>query len=316
MKAALIAVLVPLIAAFHSAPASAQTMPVFLFEWGGFGTASGQFRYPYGCAVGPDGSVIVTDQYNFRVKVFGPAGDLVRSWGSQGTQPGQFGTQIGVATDAQGRVYVADYGNRRVQVFSTTGSFLRVFAVGISAVDVTLGPDGNAYVVGAPLPGPYHGHVYVYDQAGVLLRQFGDLEIPRGVTFAPDGTLWAPDGETRSLVQFDPNTGVQLQSKRMGNVDPSFVSIGGICILDSGVICVCDFDGGKVLMLMPSLDLIGTFGVLGNGPGELASAVDIAPSYDGGFYVVDLKGSKVSRFGAAATAIRTASWGSVKATYR
>ncbi len=69
-------------------------------------------------ALGPDGSVFVSDGYgNARVHKFDPKGRLLLSWGEPGTDPGEFNIVHNITCDADGFVYVADRENHRVQVF-------------------------------------------------------------------------------------------------------------------------------------------------------------------------------------------------------
>ena len=42
----------------------------FETQWGGFGSARGQFNFPYGIAVDRRGSIFVLDSSNFRVQQF------------------------------------------------------------------------------------------------------------------------------------------------------------------------------------------------------------------------------------------------------
>lgn len=84
----------------------------FLGQWGGYGHGDGQFDQPRDLAVGPSGSVYVTDSYNHRVQRFDTTGRFFGKWGSYGPGEGQFEYPSGVAVDSSGDVYVADRGGR------------------------------------------------------------------------------------------------------------------------------------------------------------------------------------------------------------
>jgi outer membrane protein assembly factor BamB len=98
-----------------------------LFTFGSPGPGEGEMVHPTNVAIGPEGSVYVTDTNNFRVQVFTPDGDFVRSVGSAGTGFGQFGRPKGVAVDREGIMYVVDAAFENVQMFNEQGQILMYF---------------------------------------------------------------------------------------------------------------------------------------------------------------------------------------------
>ncbi len=108
---------------------------ILVNQWGGFGTANGQFKYPYNVALSPDGTkVYVADSLfgNDRIQEFDTSGNFIRSWGSTGTTEGHFNQPTGLAVDSSGNVYVADVSNNRVQKFDANGNFIMMFGWGVN----------------------------------------------------------------------------------------------------------------------------------------------------------------------------------------
>jgi DNA-binding beta-propeller fold protein YncE len=87
----------------------------------------GEFRYPAFLAVGPDGTVYVSDGMNFRVQAFDRDGEFLSEFGRLGDGPGAFARPKGIAVDSEGHVYVVDAAFNNVQVFDREGNLLIAF---------------------------------------------------------------------------------------------------------------------------------------------------------------------------------------------
>jgi DNA-binding beta-propeller fold protein YncE len=85
------------------------------------GSEPGEFGWPSGLAIGPDGLVYVSDTMNYRVQVLDRDLNFLRSFGSLGVNPGQFRRPKGIAVDQENVVYVADSDFNNVQMFDTQG---------------------------------------------------------------------------------------------------------------------------------------------------------------------------------------------------
>jgi DNA-binding beta-propeller fold protein YncE len=162
------------------------------------------YHYPTNLAVGPEGSLYVSDGYgNARVHKFAADGRLLLSWGEPGGGPGQFRLPHGIAVDGQGVVYVADRENSRIQLFTPDGAYLAEWTDVARPCQVFIDREANVYVAelgfragiwpGTAAPGPDApgGRVSIFDRAGKLLARWGGGRSPcaPGDFFAPHG-IW------------------------------------------------------------------------------------------------------------------------------
>ena len=98
-----------------------------LFTFGEPGDGQGQMAHPMNLAIGPDGTIYLTDTTNFRVQQFTPDGVFIRQIGSIGTGFGQFARPKGIDVDRDGRIYVVDAAFQNVQLFDGEGNVLMFF---------------------------------------------------------------------------------------------------------------------------------------------------------------------------------------------
>jgi tripartite motif-containing protein 71 len=87
-----------------------------------------------GISAGVDGSgadvILVTETSANKIRVYSPAGSLIRSIGDgPGSGAGQINQPRDAATDASGDVFVADYTNSRVSVFGPGGGWIGAWGV-------------------------------------------------------------------------------------------------------------------------------------------------------------------------------------------
>jgi DNA-binding beta-propeller fold protein YncE len=88
------------------------------------GEKNGEFNYPVGVGVGPDGSFAVTDTGSCSVQVFSRDLKFVRRFGRQGYHPGEFVRPKGVAYDREGNIWVVDAAFNNFQIFTPDGHIL------------------------------------------------------------------------------------------------------------------------------------------------------------------------------------------------
>lgn len=84
------------------------------------------FLYPTFASAMGDGTVLVNDGLNYKLRRFDVDGRHVLSFGAEGTGPGTFARPKGMAADSEGHIYVVDNLFDNVQVFDRTGQVLLV----------------------------------------------------------------------------------------------------------------------------------------------------------------------------------------------
>jgi len=94
------------------------------------GVKTGEFNFPTNIALDSEGNLFVVDTGNFRVQIFDPDGNFVRTFGTIGDLPGTFTRPKGIALDSEDTVYVVDAAFQNIQLWNKEGKYLMAFGEG------------------------------------------------------------------------------------------------------------------------------------------------------------------------------------------
>ncbi len=233
-----------------------------LMDGGPEAAPPGTFNEPWGVAVGPDGSVYVTDTWNHRIQKFTADGKFLTMWGHFGNDgsPLSLWGPRDVVVDAQGVVYVTDTGNKRIVMYDADGKPLGQFGhpgADIGAfnepVGLALDAQGNLYVADT-----WNQRVQVFavgpDFTLTPLRQwdifgwFGQ-SVNNKPYLAVDAQnhVFVGDPENYRVLEFDA-LGILLRWWGSWGTPPEGMGlVGGLATDGHGGLWVVDADHGQIL---------------------------------------------------------------------
>jgi len=183
----------------------------------------------------PNGNILVLDEQVNQILEFSPDGSLARTIGRDGQGPGEIRGAIEFEVTSDGQIWVLDYGNRRITRWDSDGE--------------VVGSNLLGEVLGQPMGWP---HEFVINDAGVFLKTsqfmpgepvhvFRLHEDLRGVadtlvavaptpeastcqfcpiSVGPSGRVYAPKGDTFSVVSEIGRNGEQVSALRLEGVPP------------------------------------------------------------------------------------------------
>jgi predicted membrane-bound mannosyltransferase/DNA-binding beta-propeller fold protein YncE len=241
-----------------------------IHTWGGFAESSsgpaaeGMFNEPWDVAIGPDGSVYVSDTWNHRIQKFTADGQFLLQWGyfGQGETPEGFYGPRGVATDQQGRVYVMDTGNKRVSIFDADGNAITQFGTSgfgpgqfNEPVGIALDAEGNIYITDT-----WNQRVQVMQPSadGLFFSQLLTWEIDgwdgQSVDNKPflavspvTGNVLVTDPEEPRVLEFDREGNFIRGWGRYSTTPDGFGLVSGITVAPDGSVWVSDSGNNYLL---------------------------------------------------------------------
>jgi DNA-binding beta-propeller fold protein YncE len=209
---------------------------------GGWQDATGdraEFDGPAGIAIAPDGSVLVADSRNHRIRRVGrdgsvrtiagagPTGTIVGGYRDGPAGSARFWNPCGLAVDPAGNVYIADTGNHRIRVLSPGGS-----------VRTLAGAETKADARGFPSGGHRDGPA--------ATAQF---RYPTGLGLAPGGTLYVADSGNGCLRAVSAG-GVVTTIALPDGAEGSRPCPGDVAVAPDGALYVTEMTSGAVLRVV------------------------------------------------------------------
>ncbi|MDK1080051.1 MAG: TIGR03663 family protein [Anaerolineae bacterium] len=244
-----------------------ETWGIFAEEENGEPPPKGTFNEPWGVAVGPDGSVYVSDTWNHRIQKFSSDGSSILTWGHYDPSEldleyGFYGPR-GLAVDAEGYVYVADTGNKRIVVFDAQGEFISEFG--------TAGFDP------------------------------GQFDEPVGITVAKDGTVYVTDTWNKRIQTFKPTEDLSVflpvrQWDVFGWYGQSLDNKPFIAVNSQGHVFVTDPEQYRIIEFTSAGEVVRTWGDFGETASTFGLASGIVIDAQDNVWVTDSLYNRILRF--------------------
>jgi sugar lactone lactonase YvrE len=201
--------------------------------------AAAQFNRPSGVAVDGQGSIIITNSGNHRVRKITPDGTVstLAGSGDYGYRVGgfadgagvaaQFNHPLGVAVDGEGSIIIADWGNDRVRKITPDGT-----------VSTLAGSGSAGFADGAGAAAQFNGPAGVaVDGEGSIIITDGGNHSVRKIT--PDGTVSTLAGSGRE--GFADGAGAAAE----------FSGPYGVAVDGEGSIIIAEFNNKRVRKITP-----------------------------------------------------------------
>jgi len=253
-----------------------------------------QLSYPYGIAIGADGSLYIAD-YGGVVRRVGTDGNIttVAGSGSSGfngdggpAKQARLNYPTGVAIGSDGSIYIADQNNHRVRRVGTDGNITTVAGNGIWGFsgDGGLATQAQFYYPTAIALGS-DGSLYIADELNNRVRRVGSDGIITTVAGSGIGGFSGDGGPATQAQLFTPT---------------------GVAIGSDGSLYIADYSNNRVRR-------VGTDGIIttvaGNGIGgfsgdggpatqaQLSNPIGVGTGLDGSLYIADYQNHRVRRVG-------------------
>ena len=253
---------------------------------------------PYGVAV-HHGRVFVGDTGRRSVMVFDIPEQKFFVIGEE--EPGQLGRPLGIDVDKDGNLFVLDGLNEMIFVYNRDGVYQR--SIGAPKdfsrpAGLAVNADGSRiYAVDIGGSSSDTHKILVYDgKSGDLLSEIGtrgskpgELNLPRDVSVAADGSLYVVDGGNFRVQKFSPDGKFISTFGSIGRRGGQFSRPKESAIDKDGNIYVADAAFGNFQIFNPDGQLLLSVGGRGEsgGPAKYMLPSGIAVDSDGRVYFVD-----------------------------
>jgi DNA-binding beta-propeller fold protein YncE len=233
------------------------------FGFRGVRTQAGSLNFAWDVAVQDStGRYFVANRESNDIVVFDASGNFITKWGIKGTGPGQMTFPQGVDFAPDGTLIVVDSGNNRLERFS---------------IDV----NGNGTFVAA------------YGSKGTTSMGPGFLNVPTGVSVAPDGTIWVADTLNNSVQSLAPDGTTWTRFWKGTSATLALHIPWGVSVSPDGNVWIADTGSNDIVKMTPTGTLIfrATGDQLGAGP--LNGPTSVTFVTNGHTYVSDIWNNRV-----------------------
>jgi len=260
-------------------------------------------------AVGPDGTVYVTDDLHFSIFKFTPTGSFLGQWGPYGPVRSSVIRLGAIAVTADGTVYVADHFSLRVAVDDGGRFYLadcpapygrrRGGVYSPVVEDVAIAGDGNIYVCyrsGAPIRAIQYSSVRIdcFTPAGSSVAHW--VASGEGIGVGPDGTVYVADYRNNFVDVYDARGRYRGLWGGEGSGPGELLRPTDVAVGPDGTVFVADAGNYRVQYFTSSGRYLGQWGEAGTKAGQFLRINALAVGPNGTVYVVDQGNGRIQYF--------------------
>lgn len=293
---------------------------VFLAEWPFQGRLDPIYG-PFDIACAPDGTILISDLA--WVQHWTGEGGFIEGWELPPVGINSHGSPSLMAMDELGSVCISA-GLGYVQRLTLSGSLQAQWRLqgAFTAFGIAVGSDGNVFS-----GDDYNRNIQKFSPDGTFLLRWGtegsgpgQFLTVSGIAADRAGRIYALDSggaaANHRVEVFDLAGNFLFQFGSQGTGDGQFEVLTDIAIGASGNVFITDERLGRVQEFAPDGTFIAVVATKGTGVGQLQYPAGIGTDMRGNVYVADLFGLKLLKFGPAAVAATSTTWGRLKADYR
>jgi len=292
-------------ALLHAAPAVALGPPLYITQWGGFGSTNGTFNTPTGISADFNTGwgrtlIYVADTNNNRIQIFETSGAFFFSRGTLGSGDGFLHAPADVVSPEN--IYVADVLNGVVQMWSGNGHDIPDVGIAGTPTGIAIDANKDFYVADS-----LHDRILKYHDAGLsytFLGQWGtsgsgngQLSAPARIALGPTGNLFVVDRNNNRIEVFTNTGGYVTQWGGFGAGNGQFDHPTGIAVSPSGLVYVADRGNHRIQEFNSAGDYLTQWGTLGSDNGQFNAPSDVGVDGSGNVYVVDTNNQSIQKFG-------------------
>jgi DNA-binding beta-propeller fold protein YncE len=189
----------------------------YLTSVGSYGTADGEFKYPYGIAVDEKDIVYVIDAFNYRIQRFDSDLKFLSKWGSEESIGFKAYMPHELAFGSDGNLILSDRQNHRISVFSKDGKLIERFGEYGEGKDAKGGQFSEPHGVSVDT----NGDVYVCDRYNFRIQVFSAMkefktqwttagvlddsrQFPISLAIGADGSVYVVDHYAHCIQKYRP----------------------------------------------------------------------------------------------------------------
>ena len=167
----------------------------FISKFGSSGKGEGQFSYPRGICIDPEGKVFIADQSNNRIQVFNEDDSFAYSFPCQQAP-------WGLAFDNQGHLHVAVCNSNCIQVFTPEGTTITSYGSGTLHCPAGIAIDAQGYIAISQYNGS-NSCLWIFSPDHNLVHTLSNqFNYGVGIACNKDGFFWVADFYNNRIAKY------------------------------------------------------------------------------------------------------------------